>query len=74
MTPFQGNTKTEFPDNAKSTGNLVMNLEIWVDGSLGNLHVFFERSPSEIGLTSCKIYREELNIRRIFIGNFKIAN
>jgi hypothetical protein len=32
------------------------------------------RSPSVLSLTSCRINREGLNIRRIFIGHLKITN
>jgi hypothetical protein len=34
---------------------------------------FFGRRSSKISLTSCKIHREELNMRIIFIGHFKIT-
>jgi hypothetical protein len=34
-------------DNAKSTGNIFMKLEIWVDGSLEIMHVFFFSSYVE---------------------------
>jgi hypothetical protein len=34
-------------DNAKSTGNNFMKLEIWVDGSLEIMHIFFFSSYVE---------------------------
>jgi hypothetical protein len=38
-------------DNAKSTGNILMKLEIWVDGSLEIMHIFF--FSSYVGNPGC---------------------
>jgi hypothetical protein len=39
--------KTGSSDNAKSIGNIFMKLEIWVDGSLKIMHIFFFSSYVE---------------------------